>query len=97
MEKIETIKQILLNCKELLKKQFKVKNIAVFGSYVKGRPAKKSDIDMLVEFKEPVGLFEFMDMEEYLSKLLGGRVDLVSKKALKPGIGKRILAEAVYI
>ncbi len=69
----------------------------MFSSYVRGEEKKRSDIDILVEFSEPVGLFEFMDMEEYLEKLLGVKVDLVSKKALKPRIGQRILKEVVYI
>jgi len=55
----------------------------VFSSCVRGEEGKNSDIDIFVEFKEPVGLFEFMDLEEYLENLLGGKVDLVSKKALK--------------
>jgi len=50
-----------------------------------------------VEFEEPMGLFEFMDLEENLSNLLGTKVDLVSKKALKPRIGEYILKEAIYI
>ena len=56
-----------------------------------------SDVDILVDFEEPPSLFEFMDLEEYLSKLLGLKIDLVSKGALKPRIGKRILEEVVYI
>jgi hypothetical protein len=49
-----------------------------------------------VEFEKPVGLFDFIALEEYLSSLLGAKVDLVSKKALKPKIGERILSEVVY-
>jgi hypothetical protein len=50
-----------------------------------------------VAFSEPVGLFEFMDLEEYLQTLFGVKVDLVSRKALKPHIGERILKEVIYI
>ncbi|MEM2169145.1 MAG: nucleotidyltransferase family protein, partial [Candidatus Bathyarchaeia archaeon] len=56
-----------------------------------------SDIDILVEFEEPPSLFEFMDLEDYLSKLLGLKVDLVTREALKPRIGERILREVVYL
>ena len=80
-----------------LEEKYKVKEIGVFGSYVRGEQKKRSDIDILVEFKEPIGLFEFMDLEEFLKDLLGVKVDLVSKKALKPIIGKYILKETVYI
>ena len=97
MKKLEKIKEILKHQKQVLKEKFKVKKIGVFGSCLKKEQNKKSDIDVLVEFSEPVGLFEFMDLEEYLEKLLGTKVDLVSKKALKPRIGKYILEEVVYI
>ena len=74
-----------------------MKTIGVFGSYVRGEQKEGSDLDVLVEFEEPVGLFEFMALENYLSDLLGVKVDLVSKKALKPHIGKRILEEVIMI
>ncbi len=51
----------------------------------------------LVEFEEPIGLFEFMDLEFFLSDTLGIKVDLVSKKALKPHIGKRIHEEVIIV
>jgi predicted nucleotidyltransferase len=73
-----------------------VKEIGVFGSFVRGESKKGSDVDILVEFEEPIGLFEFMDLEEYLTNLLGRKVDLVSKKALKPYIGEYI-RKVVYV
>ena len=79
-----------------LRMKYNVKVIGLFGSYVRGEQKKGSDIDILVEFREPISLFKFLEMEEHLGELLGGKVDLVSKKALKPRIGRRILAEAVY-
>jgi len=79
-----------------LRKKYNVKGIGLFGSYVRGEQKKGSDVDILVEFREPIGLFKFLELEEYLGELIGRKVDLVSKKALKPRIGKRILAEAVY-
>jgi len=96
--KIGEIKRILARHKEELRERFKVREIGVFGSYVRGEQKKRgSDIDILVEFEEPIGLFKFMELEEYLSNLLGAKVDLVSKKALKPRIGKHILKEVVYV
>lgn len=91
------IENILRKHKQELKKRFKLKEIGIFGSFVKDEQKKRSDIDILVEFEKPIGLFEFMDLEEYLMKILGAKVDLVSKKALKPRIGKHILQEVVYI
>jgi len=97
MQDVEDIKRILLQHKTELKKRFRVKTIGVFGSYVRGEQKRQSDVDVLVEFEEPVGLFEFMDLEMYLTGLLGVKVDLVSKKALKPHIGERILKEVAMI
>lgn len=97
MQNVDDIKQVLLQHKAELRHKFKVKNIGVFGSYVRGEQKRASDVDVLVEFEEPVGLFEFMALENYLSDLLGVKVDLVSKKALKPHIGERILQEVVMI
>lgn len=97
MKDVESIKRVLLQHKGELRKKFKVKTLGVFGSYVRGEQKQGSDVDVLVEFAEPIGLFEFMDLEEYLSKLLGVKVDLVSKKALKPHIGERILQEVIIV
>jgi predicted nucleotidyltransferase len=96
MKHVDTVKAILAGHKEELRERFSVKDIGVFGSYVKGKQHERSDIDVLVEFEKPVGLFDFMALEEYLSSLLGAKVDLVSKKALKPKIGERILSEVIY-
>jgi len=97
MKRVDEIKETLKKHKGELRERFRVKEIGVFGSYVKGEQKKVSDIDILVEFEEPIGLFEFMDLEENLSTLLGTKVDLVSKKALKPRIGEYILKEVIYI
>lgn len=96
MKNLEGIKKILAEYKEELRKKYRVKEIGIFGSFVRGEQRKKSDIDLLVDFEEPPSLFEFMDLEDYLSELLGLKVDLVSKDALKPRIGEKILKEVVY-
>ena len=97
MEKVEEIKRVLAGHKRELRQRFKVKSIGVFGSFVRGEERKASDVDILVEFVEPVGFFEFIALEDYLSGLLGVRVDLVSEKALKPRIGERVLKEVAYV
>ena len=97
MQNVEAIKQTLFGYKAQLREKFKVKSIGVFGSYVRGEQKGSSDVDVLVEFEDPIGLFEFMKLENYLSDLLGVKVDLVSKKALKPHIGERILEEVIMI
>ncbi len=97
METLKRIQQVLESHKEHLKEKYKVKEIGVFGSYVRGEHGEKSDLDILIDFYEKPDLFEFIEIEEYLSKILGTRVDLVMKSALKPYIGKYILEEVVYI
>ena len=79
-----------------LESGYHVRTIGIFGSVVRGESHMRSDIDVLVEFSPPIGLFKFLELEELLGERLGGKVDLVSKKALKPEIGKVILSEAVY-
>ena len=97
MKKPDEIRSILAQRKKALEQKYKVKQIGLFGSCVRGEQRKGSDIDVLVEFEEPIGLFEFVDLEAYLSELIGGRVDLVMKTALKPRIGRHILEEVEYI
>jgi uncharacterized protein len=97
MIKIEEIKEKLSNSKNDVEQKFNVSELEIFGSYVRGEQKRESDVDILVDFKEPIGLFKFMDLEEYLHGILGLKIDLVSKKALKPRIGKQILKEVVFI
>ncbi len=97
MENLEAIRTRLREHKPLLAEKFKVKEIGIFGSLVRGEQSDASDIDILVEFSEPVGFFTFIDLEDYLSEILSAKVDLVSKKALKPHIGKNILRELVTV
>ena len=97
MKTVEEIKEILTEVKTSLKKNYGVKEIGIFGSFVRGSAGKRSDLDILVGFESPVSLLEFMALEEYLSELLGLKVDLVMKSALKPSIGKNILREVVIL
>ena len=93
MKSIEELKEIIRGSRKTLEDEYSVKEIALFGSYVTGDQGEESDLDILVEFSKPIGLFRFIELEEYLSKTLGVKVDLVSKKALKPRIGRNILQE----
>lgn len=81
-----------------LNRKYGIKEIGIFGSYIRGEAGGRSDLDMLVGFEQEVdiGLLKFVEIENYLSNLLGVKVDLVEKSALKPRIGKHILEEVVY-
>lgn len=94
---VEEIKRILKSHKKELELKYGVKEIGIFGSYVKEEQKETSDVDILVEFEKPVGLLEFVGFKNYLSDILGVNVDLVMRRALKPNIGKRILGEVVYV
>ncbi len=89
---LSTLKDELPN----LRKEYKVRTLALFGSYAKGEQREDSDIDMLVEFTEPVGFFDFMRLEFHLTDLLGVKVDLVTPDALRPIMRDDILESAVY-
>ena len=97
MKRVEEIKKILKDNKSVLKDEYGVIEIGLFGSYIKGNQKEASDVDILVEFEKAIDLFTFVQLKNHLSVLLGANVDLVIKKALKPKIGKRILSETVYI
>jgi hypothetical protein len=76
--------------------RFGVKSLALFGSSARGEAGERSDVDLLVEFAEPVGLFKFLDLKEYLENLLRCEVDLATPDALKRQLRATILAEAVH-
>jgi len=94
---LEEIKELLTKHKEKIKEKYKVKEIGVFGSYLKGEQKEKSDLDILVDFEEPVSLLGLVKVENYLSELLGIKVDLVPKKDVRPELKEIILNEAIYL
>lgn len=77
--------------------RYRVRSLEVFGSYARHEQQDDSDLDLLVTFEEPPSLLKFIEMENYLSDLLGIKVDLVMKDALKSQIGKQVLEEAVSV
>ena len=97
MKTIEEIKQILYRLKPMLIENYEIKEIGVFGSYVRGNQNPQSDIDILVDFEEYPSLLEFVGIEDELSDILGIKVDLVMKTGLKPYIGRHILREVIYL
>jgi len=97
MKTIKEIKGILRNHIEELRQKYKVKEIAIFGSYVRGEQKEVSDVDVLVEFYEVPGLLKFIELERYLENLLGVKVDLVRKGALRKEIRESVLKEALVV
>ena len=89
------IKEIIREHKEILKK-YKVKSIALFGSYVRNEQKQDSDIDLLVEFDEDT-YHNFINLIFSLEELLREEVTVVSKEDLSPYIQPYILREAEKI
>lgn len=77
-------------------KKFGVRSISVFGSTARNEARKDSDVDLLVEFEKPVGLFEFARLKMYLEESLNKEVDLVTPEALRKEFRDSILREAVH-
>lgn len=76
-----------------------IKEIGVFGSYVRGEQHPDSDLDVLIDIERPakMDLLQLIDLEQELSTDLGVSVDLVLKSTLRPSLGKEILSEVVYL
>ena len=80
-----------------LKDKYKVKNIGIFGSYVRGEHRAKSDLDVLVEYDSPVSLLQIVALENHLTALLGVKVDLVPRRNIRKELKESILKETVRV
>jgi uncharacterized protein len=80
-----------------LKESYAVRSLALFGSVVRGEATDASDLDVLVEYEHAPTLFEFVRLKAHLTDSLGVPVDLVMRSALKPAIGRAILAEMLPV
>lgn len=94
MRKDEALEVLTTHQREL--KEFGVSSIALFGSVARNEAREGSDVDILVEFSIPVGLFHFVRLKNYLEKLLGASVDLVTPDAIRIEMRDEILKDAVY-
>ena len=83
MKDLSTIKQIIKELKPDLEKKFHVSSIGIFGSIVRNDFSENSDVDIIVDFSQPIGI-EFIDLADLLEEKFHEQVDLVSKKGIKP-------------
>jgi len=98
MKTLEDIKQLLMNHKSEIKERFGVKNLYIFGSYVRGEQTPESDIDILVEFEKGKKTFRnYMGLKFYLEELFEKKVDLVIKEAVRKELKKNIYGEAINV
>lgn len=93
MKRAEALRLLAEHHDELA--QMGVRSLALFGSVARDEAEPDSDVDLLVEFSRPVGLFEFFGLQQRLEEILGTRVDLGMPGALKPRMRSRVLREAV--
>lgn len=97
MQRFENIREELAAEKPRLETEYQVSKLGIFGSYVWDEQTEDSDLDILVEFDEPVSLLELVRLENELSEYLGLEVDLVTKTSLKPRIQSHVDSHVVYV
>ena len=95
MRRDEVVKRLAEHRQDL--SQFGVKSLALFGSVARDQAFSTSDVDLLVEFDRPVGLFGLFALQEFLENLLGCHVDLGTPDSLKPRLREEVLSERVYV
>ena len=97
MKTLNEIKKTLAEQKEELKRKYKVTQIGIFGSYIRNEQTKSSDVDILVEFEKPVSLLHIVSLENYLSDILGIKVDVVTKKNIRKELRDIIIKETISV
>lgn len=97
MKKLTAIKKIIRDHKTLLRERYNINRIGVFGSYARGDTHSGSDVDVLVEFSEPISLIQLISLENYLSDIIGLKVDVVPKEDIRKELKDTILKDAVYV
>lgn len=94
METAEVIEIIQRHITEL-QDIYKVSQMGMFGSFARGEATESSDVDILIDFSQAVGLFHFIDLQERLAQILGRKVDLGTD--LKPIIKEKVMKEIIWI
>ena len=91
------IKEKVAQSRLVLERDFSVKKIGIFGSVAKGFSRDGSDVDFLVEFGKPIGLFRFEGLRLFLEQCLKRKVDLATPRALKPFVREEIMNSVIYL
>ncbi len=99
MKTLSEIKQVLQAQKPYLAEKYGVTEVSIFGSYVRNEQRPDSDLDILIELERPprISLIGLVELEDYLSNVLGLKVDIAIKRNLRKRIGARILYEAIPV
>ena len=92
--------QKLKDHRNYLSSEYGLKRIGIFGSYAKGTQNKDSDVDIIAEFENPIGL-KFVDFTEFLENILGKKTDILTPAGIKgirnPSIAKGIKETIIYV
>jgi len=96
MKTLNEVKNILILNKQNLFNEFKIRQMGIFGSYAREEQTPNSDLDILVDFDVIPGL-EFVDLADLLEEIVGEKVDLVSKGAIRPDRWKYVEDDIVYV
>ncbi|MCK5103047.1 MAG: nucleotidyltransferase family protein [Cyclobacteriaceae bacterium] len=96
MRTLNDIKKSLGERKELLFKKYPIKSMAIFGSYSKNEQSEDSDLDLMVEFNEKIGI-RFIDLADEIESYIGFKVDLVSRKGIKDRYFQSIKSDLIYV
>ena len=96
MKQNEVLQILKANKQEILD-QFPIASLSVFGSVARDEARPESDVDILVSFSQPVGLFRFIALQQHLEGLLGCKVDLSTPRSLQPGMKDEIMQELVNV
>lgn len=96
-DELERILSKIKNFEREIRKEYKAEITGLFGSYVRGEQKEGSDVDILVRFLEGATLFDLVGLADFLEEKLNLKVDIVSERALRPELKKRILKEVVAV
>lgn len=94
---VDEIRNIINSHKDMFEKKYQVENFLLFGSYAKDLQTPESDIDLLVNFIKPIDMFDFIDLQEYLSNLFHKKIDLGTVNGLKSFVKNSILKETIKL
>jgi predicted nucleotidyltransferase len=96
MKTLSEIELTLGKHKQHLFSEYPIKSLAIFGSYARKEQKEESDLDLLVEFNDRIGL-RFIDLADELEKLIGFKVDLVSRNGIKDKYYQIIQSDLTYV
>lgn len=97
MKTFADIRTLLHDHQDNLRARYGITHLSVFGSVVRGEARDDSDVDILATFDRPVGLIKLISAENYLSDLLGLKVDLIPSDEVRAELRERIFNEAVSV